>query len=70
MDALKIFDTDTSNYLPRVYCFFDDIFSGGQKAINEFLGESYAINEFNERHSHQKIAKITGLTALRRVPAY
>ena len=67
--AFKIFDTDPSGYLPRVYCYFDDIISEGLRANNEYLGVLRAINEFNESSPDKKIAKITGLTVSRKIPA-
>lgn len=69
MEAFKIFDTDTSNYLPRVYIYFDDIASGGLRANNEFVGVLRAINDFNEKSSNKKIAKISGLSTSRKVPS-
>ena len=73
MDAFKIFDTDPSNYLPRVYCYFDDtvdMINGGLRAINEFVGVSKAINDFNHQSPDKKIAKIQGLAVSRQVPTW
>ena len=68
MDAFNIFHTDPSNYLPRVYCYFDDIFGGGLRANNEFVGVLKAINELNQQTPDKKIAKIQGLAGSRKVP--
>jgi len=68
--AFKIFDTDPSQYLPRVYCYFDDVLSEGLRANNEYVGVLRAINEFNEGIGDQKIAKIPGLMVSRKIPAY
>ena len=70
VDAFKIFDGGPGNYLPRVYCYFDDIFGGGLRANNEFVGELCAIKDFNERNSGKKIANVSGLVTSRKVPAY
>ena len=69
LDAFKIFDTDPSNYLPRVYCYFDDVVSGGLRANNECVGVLRAIDEFNEQSPDRKMLKIQGLSASRKVPA-
>lgn len=60
VDALKLFDTVHENYLPRVFCCFDDIIG-----TNEYIGELCAIREFNEANPSKKIAKPYGLFALR-----
>lgn len=45
------------NFLcPRVYCYFDDIFSLGHH-INEHNGELLAIKEFNDNNEDIKIGK-------------
>ena len=53
MNAFKIFESDSSNYLPRVLCYFDDVLG-----LNEYLGELAAIHEFNKKFEYKKIAKI------------
>lgn len=68
--AFKIFDTDPTQYLPRVYCYFDDVLSEGLRANNEYVGVLRAINEFNHRSDDRKIAKIPGLMVSRKIPAY
>ena len=70
MSSFQIFDTDPARYLPRVFCYFDDIVSDGFWANNKYVGELRAIDEFNEANSHKKIAKIPGLALSRKVPAY
>jgi hypothetical protein len=39
---------------PRVYCYFDDVFSPNYY-LNQFNGESLAINEFNNENKNIKI---------------
>ena len=68
--AFKIFDTDPAGYLPRVYCYFDDVLSEALRASSEYVGVLRAINEFNENSEDRKIAKIPGLAVSRKVPAY
>jgi len=51
--SLNIFDFNESNYLPIVYCYFDDCF--GSTTANKFCGELLAIDEFNQEHSDRKI---------------
>ena len=58
VEALKIFDADSSNLLPRVYCYFDDILGSENELYNEFSGELAAINYFNETRDDKKIAKL------------
>ena len=67
--AFNIFDCSPEQRLPRVYCYFDDIFSEGQRANNDYVGVRRAINEFNEGESARKLAQIGGLTQSRRLPA-
>jgi len=54
-DALTLFDSDDSHFLPRVFMYFDDIIGNNIWLANEFLGEQFAISEFNERHTMKKI---------------
>ena len=54
-DALNVLRTDHKNTLPRVVCYFDDIFG---HTYNEFCGERLAINEFNASDADRKICPI------------
>lgn len=56
--AFNLFTAEHSKLLPRIYCYFDDIFGF---SYCDFNGERLAINEFNEKNSLTKIAKIHGL---------
>jgi hypothetical protein len=58
IEALKVVDGDAQRLLPRVPCYFDDLFGYGW---TDFTGERAAIDEFNEGHDHRKIGKIHGL---------
>ena len=51
---------EIKNFLsPRVYCYFDDIFSVNHY-INEHNGELLAIKEFNDENENIKIGKSLG----------
>ena len=57
-DALRIFESDHTRLLPRVFSYFDDI-SG--HTYNDFCGERLAIAEFNSNHPNTKLSPIYGL---------
>lgn len=49
-NALQIFSNPDDNfYLPRIYCYFDDV------ETIESVGERLAIKEFNQEHDSKKI---------------
>lgn len=58
MEAFQVLEGDADRLLPRVLCYFDDLFG---YAWTDFVGERAAIEEFNSSHSERKIAKIHGL---------
>ncbi|HKP90191.1 MAG TPA: hypothetical protein VJT75_09480, partial [Thermoleophilaceae bacterium] len=58
VEALRVLDADAETLLPRVPCYFDDLFGYGW---SEFVGEREAIDEFNRDHAERKVAKIHGL---------
>jgi hypothetical protein len=66
--AFQIFAAGHEHRLPRVYCYFDDIASGGLRANNEHVGVLRAIEEFNEAGAERKIARVSGLATSRRIP--
>jgi hypothetical protein len=49
-NAFRIWDAPPETRLPRVMCYFDDIF-----CYNEYLGELCAIREYNLDHSAMKL---------------
>ncbi len=59
--AFKIFDGQDVMMLPRVYSYFDDVYSS-ESDCSDFTGELLAIREFNNEHLHAKISKCRGLT--------
>jgi hypothetical protein len=58
MAALELFEADADRLLPRVACYFDDIFGYGW---SDFAGERAAIAAFNAGHDHRKIGPLHGL---------
>ena len=67
VEALKIFDTEPKNLLPRVFCYLDDVVGPDWVLSNEWVGELLAVKEFNENHMRRKIAPIYGLANKRMV---
>jgi len=67
-DCLRIFDQDPSALLPRVFTYLDDTIGGDEELHSRFAGELAAVEEFNARHEHRKIAPINGLRWKRRFP--
>ncbi len=64
-DALRIFDGVDAQYLPRVFCYFDDVVGVDEIYHSEHTGELLAIREFNAAHERMKLAKIHGLAQKR-----
>jgi len=58
MAAFKLFDAGPERLLPRIACYFDDIFGYGW---SDWAGERAAITDFNDAHEHRKIGKFHGL---------
>jgi hypothetical protein len=58
VSALRIFEGDEKYFLPRVFCFFDDIIGNEVVLFNEYTGERLAINEFNQSHKKKKLSKV------------
>lgn len=58
MQVLKLFDADHALLLPRVHCYFDDIFGF---TLGDHNGELLAIADFNGSHDLKKVSKIHGL---------
>jgi hypothetical protein len=56
MQGFKLLEAADTILLPRVYCFFDDVFACG-----DFNGERLAISDFNASHPTRKISHIYGL---------
>jgi hypothetical protein len=65
-DALAMFDANShKSFLPRVYCYFDDVVWPPHACHNEYIGELRAIREFNEAHEGHKLCQIHMLRYMR-----
>jgi hypothetical protein len=58
VQALRVLEGDPERLLPRLPCYFDDLFGFGW---TDFTGERAAIDEFNAAGADRKIAKVHGL---------
>jgi pimeloyl-ACP methyl ester carboxylesterase len=53
--ALDMLNAPEQHYLPRVFCYFDDIIGSDTELHCDWIGERLAIREFNEAHHDVKI---------------
>lgn len=67
-NALKIFDKNSERFLPRAFCYFDDIIGSETEYHCEYVGELLAISEFNAERENMKLGKINGMKYKRKVP--
>jgi hypothetical protein len=58
VDALRLLDAPADHVLPRVVCYFDDIFGYGW---TDFTGERAAIADYNASHRERKVGPLYGL---------
>jgi hypothetical protein len=58
VEALRVIDGDPERTLPRVPCYFDDVFGFGW---TDYTGVHAALAEFNEASEQRKIGKVHGL---------
>lgn len=70
MKAFKIFSGNTDNFLPRVFCFFDDCVGSDYELHTKFTGELLAIEDFNTANDKIKIGKLNGLKYKRLINYY
>jgi len=68
MDALEILRGGDALYLPRLFCYFDDVVYE-EGLYCEYTGELLAIREFNAREQRQKLAQPNGFWLTRIRPA-
>ena len=55
--SFEIFKNNNDKYyLPRIYCYFDDIIGSEEEMYGKFSGELLAIQEFNDKNENKKIA--------------
>ncbi len=57
-DSFAVFAGRAALLLPRVVCYFDDIFGATH---SDFTGERLAISDFNRAHELRKISQLYGL---------
>lgn len=63
--TINAFDIFKKPHLPRVFCYFDNVWGndeihGNEASIyNEYTGEQLAIKEFNQKNKFKKLAKIS-----------
>jgi len=67
--AFQLLEQPHERFLPRVFCYFDDIVGPDFELHCEFTGELLAINEFNSESATKKIARINGLRYKHDFPA-
>lgn len=68
--ALRLFDGDHGHFLPRVFCYLDDIVGDQDQVVhNDYVGELAAVRELNETNDAIKLSPINGLRHKRAVPA-
>jgi hypothetical protein len=58
MDAFALLDANVDQLMPRIACYFDDLFGYGW---SDFNGERAAIHDFNTTHDERKISPVYGL---------
>lgn len=64
INSFEIFKGDNKHFLPRIFCYFDDIVGSEYEMYNEFSGELLAINEFNKANDNKKICLNRNLLSL------
>jgi len=55
ISSFNIFQFESKNYLPRIFCYFDDIIGNEDEMYGEFTGELLAIKDFNKNNLNKKI---------------
>jgi len=55
INSFNIFQFESKNYLPRIFCYFDDIIGNEDEMYGEFTGELLAIKDFNKNNLNKKI---------------
>ena len=69
MEAFRIFGGVSTSRLPRVYCYFDEIFYPEICCHNEYIGELAAIKDFNSASENRKLCSLNLLRNMRPNPA-
>jgi hypothetical protein len=63
VDGLRLFDAPANQFLPRVFCYFDDVIGDEMALYGDHTGERLAIEEFNRDHESRKLSPIHFLLA-------
>lgn len=63
INSFNIFSSDQKNYLPRIFCYFDDIIGNEIEMYGEFNGELAAIKKFNSDNLNKKFSLNQNLIA-------
>lgn len=61
--AMSMLKADSKFFLPRIYCYFDDVIGSETELYNDFTGERLAINEFNAENNDIKLSPAYHLLA-------
>lgn len=59
--ALSMISKNINKYLPRVFCYFDDVIGSEAELYSDYTGERLAIKEFNNLNSEIKFSKAHNL---------
>jgi hypothetical protein len=68
--AFGLFDSNPTAFLPRAFCYFDDIIGSEVELYSDYTGQRLAIEEFNGTHPMKKIALNYHLTTQERVKTW
>jgi hypothetical protein len=62
-NSFRLFEQDSKFFLPRIFCYFDDVIGTKLNLYNEYTGELGAIEEFNKtnrvKKSHRPVISCT-----------
>lgn len=61
VDAFRIFDLPADRRVPRIFCYFDDIFSSDLGHVGPAVGVPLAIQEFNHDTSNRHLSPLNHL---------
>jgi hypothetical protein len=61
IDAFGILDTSPEHSLPRIFCYFDDIYSSDLGHVGPSVGVPLAIAEFNAADASRQLSQLTHL---------
>ena len=61
MDALQILKIDAAHRLPRIFAYFDDIYSSDLGHVTPRVGVPLAIAEFNAANKDKDVSPLTHL---------